>query len=158
MNLRSLKLKKKFLVVCSIKRQIRKFHVVVVQWTSKKCTEKRDTRAELLFWSLIKPIVFWSRRCGCRRRRSCLSSLMSTINDILAAVSLQTALSPGPFNFPWYLRSYWTHGRLIYCAAIICSSVVMQNMASSPFYLLLVVSTNFLSSNAKPVSLLDNGE
>ena len=34
----------------------------------------------------------------------------------------------------------------------------MQNMASSPFYLLPVVSTNLLSSNAKPVSLLDNGE
>ena len=81
----------------SIKRQIRRFHVVVVQLTSKKCTKKRDARAQLLFWSLIKPIVFWSRRCGCRRRRSCLSSLMSTINDILAAVSLQTALSPGPF-------------------------------------------------------------
>ena len=33
----------------SIKRQIRSFHVVVVQWTSKKCTKKRDARAELLF-------------------------------------------------------------------------------------------------------------
>ena len=81
----------------SIKRQIRRFHVVVVQLTSRKCTKKRDARAKLLFWSLIKPIVFWSRRCGPRRRRSCLSSLMSTINDILAAVSLQTALSLGPF-------------------------------------------------------------
>ena len=36
----------------SIKRQIRRFHVVVVQWTKKKCTKKRDARAELLFWSL----------------------------------------------------------------------------------------------------------
>ena len=35
----------------SIERQIRRFHVVV-QWTSKKCTKKRDARAELLFWSL----------------------------------------------------------------------------------------------------------
>ena len=35
----------------SIKRRIGRFHVVVVQWTSKKCTEKRDARAELLFWS-----------------------------------------------------------------------------------------------------------
>ena len=26
----------------SIKRQIRRFHVVVMQWTSKKCTKKRD--------------------------------------------------------------------------------------------------------------------
>ena len=79
---------------------------------------------------------------------------MLKINDILAAVSLPCRQA----LFPRHLRSYWTHGRLIYCAAIICSSVVMQNMASSPFYLLLVVSTNFLSSNVKPVSLLDNGE
>ena len=42
----------------SIKRQIRWFHVVVVQWTSKKCTKKRDARAELLFWSL-KLFVFF---------------------------------------------------------------------------------------------------
>ena len=28
----------------SIKRQIRRFHVVVVQWTSKKCTKRRDAR------------------------------------------------------------------------------------------------------------------
>jgi len=52
----------------SIKRQTRRFHVVVVRWTSKKCTKKRDARA-------FKPIVFFgSRRCG--RRRSCLSSLL----------------------------------------------------------------------------------
>ena len=35
-----------------IKRQIRRFHVVVVQWTSMKSSKKRDARAELLFWSL----------------------------------------------------------------------------------------------------------
>ena len=34
------------------KTAIRRFHVVVVQWTSKKCTKKRDARAELLFLSL----------------------------------------------------------------------------------------------------------
>ena len=33
----------------SIKRQIRRFQVVVVHWTSKKCTKKRDARAEQLF-------------------------------------------------------------------------------------------------------------
>ena len=33
----------------SIRLQIRRFHVVVVQWTSKKCTKKRDARVELLF-------------------------------------------------------------------------------------------------------------
>ena len=45
----------KFVVVMStssIKRQIRRFHVVVVQWTSRKRTKKRNARAELLFWSL----------------------------------------------------------------------------------------------------------
>ena len=62
----------------SIKRQIRRFHVVVVQWTSKKCTKKRDARAELLFWSL-NLLCFWSRRCG--RRRSCLSSLIRFDDD-----------------------------------------------------------------------------
>ena len=81
---------------------------------------------------------------------------MSTINDILAAVSLQTALSPGPI--PLISEKLLdTRTFKIYCVAIICSSVVMH-MASSPFYLLLLVSLNFLSSNAKPVSLLDNGE
>ena len=44
----------KLVVVCppsSIKRRIGSFYVVVVQWTSKKCTKKRDARAELLFCS-----------------------------------------------------------------------------------------------------------
>ena len=36
----------------SLKRQIRRFQVVVVRWTSEKCTKKHDARAELLFWSL----------------------------------------------------------------------------------------------------------
>ena len=35
----------------SIKRAIGRFQVVAVQWTSKKCTQKRDAHAELLFWS-----------------------------------------------------------------------------------------------------------
>ena len=56
-----------------IKRQIRRFHVVIVWWTSKKCTKKRDARVEPLFCSL-NLLFFWS----CRRRRSssCLSSLL----------------------------------------------------------------------------------
>ena len=65
----------------SIKRQIRRFHVVVVKWTSRKLTKKRDARAELLFWSL-NLLFFWSRRCG--RRRSCLSSLMFRVVTLLA--------------------------------------------------------------------------
>ena len=34
-----------------IKRHFGRFHVVVVQWTAKKGTKKRDARAELLFCS-----------------------------------------------------------------------------------------------------------
>ena len=46
--------KEEFVAVCppsSINHRIGSFHVVVVQWTSKKCTKKRDARAELLFCS-----------------------------------------------------------------------------------------------------------
>ena len=57
-----------------VKCQIRRVHVVVVQWTSNKCSKKHDACAELLFWSL-NLLLFWSRRCG--RRRSCLSYLLS---------------------------------------------------------------------------------
>ena len=67
----------------SIKRQIRRFHVVVVQWTSTKCAKKRDARVELLFWSL-NLLLFWSRRCG--RRRSCLSSLITNSRFYLSCV------------------------------------------------------------------------
>ena len=33
------------------RRRIGRFHVVAVQWTSEKCTKKRDARAEQLFCS-----------------------------------------------------------------------------------------------------------
>ena len=42
----------------SIKRKFRRLHVIVVQWTSTKCTKKRDAcrcRAVVL---IIKPVVF----------------------------------------------------------------------------------------------------
>ena len=35
----------------STKRRTGRFHVVVMQYTSKKCTKKRDTRVDLLFYS-----------------------------------------------------------------------------------------------------------
>ena len=35
----------------STKRRIGRFHVVVMRYASKKCTKKRDARAELLFCS-----------------------------------------------------------------------------------------------------------
>ena len=57
-------------------RCIRKFHVVVVQWTSKKCTKKGCTcRAAVVL--LIKPIAFWHFLCR-RRRGGWLSSLTTT--------------------------------------------------------------------------------
>ena len=67
----------------SIKRQIRRFHVVVVQWTSKKCTKKRDARAELLFCFAI---AFLS--CCRRRGRSFLSSLLRQVSSVLGLVQL----------------------------------------------------------------------
>ena len=45
----------------SIKRQIRKFHVVVVQWTSKKCTKKRDAGLIMktyCFFEVVVVVVF----------------------------------------------------------------------------------------------------
>ena len=38
-----------FLFTSSIKREIRHFHVVVVQKRANKCTKNRGTRAKLLF-------------------------------------------------------------------------------------------------------------
>ena len=42
------KIRRRIFTSC-IKFRIRWFHIVVVQWTSKKCTKKRDARAELFF-------------------------------------------------------------------------------------------------------------
>ena len=70
----------KLVVVCppsSIKRRIGSFYVVVVQWTSKKSTKKRDARAELLFCSQNQ---LFSEAVVCRRRRSCLRSVVLNAN------------------------------------------------------------------------------
>ena len=58
------------MLTSSVKRRIGRFDIVVVQWTWKKCTKKRDARAELLFCSYNQ---LFSRCC---RRRGSLSSLM----------------------------------------------------------------------------------
>ena len=42
---------RKSMFTSSVKRRIRRCHVIVVQLTSRKCTKKRDARAELLFCS-----------------------------------------------------------------------------------------------------------
>ena len=59
------------MVTSYTKREIRHFHVVVVQ--AKKCTKKRDARAKLFFCQ-SKPIAFCRSRYPCRRR--CLSFLI----------------------------------------------------------------------------------
>ena len=81
----------------SIKRQIRRFHVVVVQWTSKKCTKSRDARAELLFWSL-NLLSFWSRRCGC---------LSSLIRECASAVFCSRPGQTGQIFSQTNARSSW---------------------------------------------------
>ena len=43
----------------STKREIRDFHVVVVQLRAKKCTKRRDVRAKLLF-CYYKPVAFFA--------------------------------------------------------------------------------------------------
>ena len=58
----------------SIKRETRRFHVVVVQQRQRNVQKKRDARVKLLF-SLSKPNAFFFCRSRCRPRRRCLSSL-----------------------------------------------------------------------------------
>ena len=58
------------MLTSSIKRQIRRFHVVVVQWTSKKCTKKRDARSLCTAAPVLKKIGsfgsdFFEDRGGC---------------------------------------------------------------------------------------------
>ena len=48
-------------------RPIRRFHVVVMLWTLKESTKKRDAHAELCFCSC----------CHCLRHHGCLSSLVT---------------------------------------------------------------------------------
>ena len=53
--------KGELVVVCSLlKRRIRRFHFIVVQSTSKKCTKKLDASAATVVF-MLKPVVFWRR-------------------------------------------------------------------------------------------------
>ena len=58
----------------STKREIRHFHVVVVQRRLRNVPKRRDARAKLLFCQ-FRPIGFFCHS-RCRRRRRCLSSLL----------------------------------------------------------------------------------
>ena len=50
--------------------QIRRFHLVALQWTSKKCTKNCAARARL-----------FSLRRSCCRRRGCLTSLLGSLSS-----------------------------------------------------------------------------
>ena len=78
------------MLTSSIRLQNRSFHVVERTRTSSKCQKiknARAKRAKLLFF-IVKYANLW-RSC-CRRRRGCLSSLLSLISDF----------------FTWYCFSY----------------------------------------------------
>ena len=57
----------------SIKREIRNFPVVVVQWRQRNVQKKRDARAELLF-CLFNLLLFDVLVVDCSRRRGILKS------------------------------------------------------------------------------------
>ena len=123
----------------STKRRIGRFHVVVVLWTSKKCTKKRDARAELLFL-LIKPIVFWRcRRC----RHNCLSSLLSPDKDLQYAVETSHSIS----NFLSDNRETDDKRNPLYhhlgCQDTVYFRVQYKCLISYPF---IPLSTNFLKN------------
>ena len=75
----------------STKREIRHFHVVVVQWRQRNV---RDARAELLFCRSEPLTIFCRSRW--RRRRLCLSSV------IFVCVPLCISICP-----PFFANSCW---------------------------------------------------
>ena len=82
--------KKKPVVLCLRPPQNRTFHAVVVNRKQKKCTKMRDARAMLLCCQ-SKPIAFLP--FSFRRRRRCLSSLMTLVIlllDVIYSVMLPT--------------------------------------------------------------------
>ena len=87
---------------------IRKFHVVVVQWTLTKCTKKRDSRAEMLFGSQNQLFFFMLsvplssrllkvRRNGQQNHATCLATLLQNEmnSDVASFTRLLTGLNVG---------------------------------------------------------------
>ena len=59
----------------STKREIRYFHDVVVQRRQWNCTKKRVMHVQSCCFDNLNRLIFWRSRC--RRRRRCLSYLLS---------------------------------------------------------------------------------
>ena len=57
----------------SMKRKIRKLHIVFVQWRQRNVQKKCNARAE--FSAVLKLVLFCGSRCRRRPRRHCLRSL-----------------------------------------------------------------------------------
>ena len=81
-----------------IKRQIRRFHVVVVQWTSKKSHVLKSVM-HLQSCCFAFAIVFWS----CRRRRICLSSLLQQITAINVTSLVKPKLWASEMSIPLHI-------------------------------------------------------
>ena len=82
----------------SIKRETRRFHVVVELWTSKKCTKKRDARVELLFWSL-NLLFFFLKSSLWSSSSATTSSSSSSSSSLQLSLSLSISLFYFLFSF-----------------------------------------------------------
>ena len=68
----------------SIEHRIGWFHVVVVHWTSKKCTKERDARAELLPFA---------------HKTNCFLTLLSSSSSLLKVPNVVAGKLPDVSNF-----------------------------------------------------------
>ena len=93
------------------KRCIGRFHVVVVQWTSKKCTKKRDACAEQLFarktncfLTLKLPILL----CGVIWLFDLVNKRFPSCPKLKARLSARPLIS-FDMNIPFYSHANRTH-------------------------------------------------
>ena len=78
----------------STKREIRQFHVVVVQRRQRNVQKKRFARAESFCFACLNVLLFCRSRC---RRRRCVNSLLVNLsNDVFER---RTSTGSGFFSF-----------------------------------------------------------
>ena len=71
-----------------IKLSIRRFHVVVVQWTSTKCTKKRDARAGLF-------VLTFSLSSSCFLKLPTVNKRTHKKREDLKAIRSETKIQTG---------------------------------------------------------------